>query len=76
IKAQAREWNASNPEKKKDQRLRLTHGISRVDFLEYLALQNNCCAICGYTSEKHGKMWPVVDHCHVTGKIRGLLCMN
>ena len=76
IKTQVKEWNAANPDKRKDSRLRKTHGISRVDFLELLAIQNNCCAICGYTSEKHGPMWPVVDHCHVTGKIRGLLCMN
>jgi hypothetical protein len=76
IKAATREWIKANPEKKKDQRLRAAFGISRVDFLEMLAIQNNRCAICGHTSEKHGAFWPVVDHCHKTGKIRGLLCMN
>jgi hypothetical protein len=76
IKAATRDWIKANPEKKKDQRLRLTYGISRVDFLEMLAIQNNRCAICGYTSETHGALFPVVDHCHKTGKIRGLLCMN
>lgn len=76
IKAQSRQWIADNPEKKKDQRLRAAFGISRVDFLEMLAIQNNRCAICGYSSDKHGKYFPVVDHCHTTGKVRGLLCMN
>ena len=75
-KAESLAWLRANPTKKKDQRLRATFGISRVDFLEMLALQNNRCAICGYTSETHGNFWPVVDHCHATGKIRGLLCMN
>lgn len=76
MKAQAVAWTRENPEKRKDQRLRLAHGISRVDFLEMLALQHNRCAICGFSSEKHGKLFPVVDHCHKTGQIRGLLCMN
>lgn len=76
MKAASLAWMKANPEKKKDQRLRATFGIGRVDFLEMLAIQNNRCAICGYTSETHGKHWPVVDHCHTTGKIRGLLCSN
>jgi hypothetical protein len=33
-------------------------------------LQNNQCAIC---KEKFAKT-PHVDHCHTTGKVRGLLC--
>jgi hypothetical protein len=39
-----------------------------------LVEQNYRCAICG-TDKPTGK-WVVfaVDHCHVTGKVRGLLC--
>jgi hypothetical protein len=40
-----------------------------------LAEQENCCAICGSTatgSKNKGQF--SVDHDHITGKIRGLLC--
>ena len=39
--------------------------------------QRNVCAICGKpeTAEHNGKpRWLAVDHCHDTGKVRGLLC--
>lgn len=76
MKAAARAWSAANPEKKKDQRLRSTFGISRADFLEMLAIQSNRCAICGHSDTSDRNFFPLVDHCHKTGKIRGLLCMN
>ena len=37
--------------------------------------QNYCCAIC----KTHSDLLPrnlAVDHCHTTGKVRGLLCTN
>ena len=39
--------------------------------------QGNACAICGdpETAKRNGKpCWLAEDHCHNTGKIRGLLC--
>lgn len=41
--------------------------------------QHNKCAICGNkeTKKLHGKVVSLaVDHCHKTGKVRGLLCQN
>ena len=38
-----------------------------------LKKQNNSCAICG-TKKPGGHGTFVVDHCHKTSKIRGLLC--
>ena len=41
------------------------------------ALVNGKCAICGglETRQLYGKIVPLsVDHCHQTGKLRGLLC--
>lgn len=35
--------------------------------------QKGCCAICGRHQAGLGKAFDV-DHCHSTGKIRGLLC--
>ena len=33
--------------------------------------QNACCAIC-----KEFMQSPHIDHCHKTGKVRGLLCQT
>ncbi len=38
-------------------------------------VSNGCCEICGITEEDHGK-YLAIDHCHKTGEVRGLLCMQ
>jgi Recombination endonuclease VII len=50
--------------------LRRRYGISLEEYELRLALQNGVCAICN----KKPKGLLCVDHCHVTGKVRGLLC--
>jgi hypothetical protein len=52
--------------------LNFGYGISLEDYDILLARQGGACAICGQPSER-----PLcVDHCHVTGRVRGLLCRN
>lgn len=41
------------------------------DFKQMLKKQDNKCAICGKEETKRRMS---VDHCHKTGKVRGLLC--
>ncbi len=47
---------------------------------EMLTSQNNLCAICNRPESKKSKQGVVrslaVDHCHSTGKVRGLLCFD
>ena len=52
-----------------------TFGLTIQDYEEMLALQNNQCAICGTLQCASGRRF-AVDHCHLTGKIRGLLCLR
>lgn len=40
-----------------------------------LHIQNGKCPICERTPEEVGRRL-VVDHCHKTGRVRGLLCHN
>jgi Autographiviridae endonuclease VII len=61
------------PENKRKWRLKGDYGID-LEFYEYLfAKQQGKCAICG--NPPSGKR-PVlhVDHDHITGKVRALLC--
>jgi hypothetical protein len=48
------------------------YGLTLNDYNLKLKQQGNCCAICKTTSS--GKRDWHVDHCHSTGKVRGLLC--
>ncbi len=49
------------------------YGITSEQFAAMLESQNGRCAICK-TSEPSGKGNWHVDHCHSSGKVRGLLC--
>lgn len=46
------------------------YGITQDDYLKMVADQGGRCAICGSESDKSFH----IDHCHETGKVRGLLC--
>jgi len=49
-----------------------TYGITLGEYNRILIAQGNVCAIC--KSSYNGKKKFFVDHNHVTGKVRGLLC--
>lgn len=49
------------------------YGINKNDFDKLLLDQNNVCAICEKKSDYNSLN---VDHDHITGKVRGLLCGN
>ena len=74
-------WNANNKRKKKDTHLKRNFGISLEQYDGIFAAQNGKCAICGNTESTldrrsgEPKMLSV-DHDHITGKIRGLLCQR
>jgi hypothetical protein len=65
----------SRPERKRAMRdlyYRRTYGVSADDVDVMLAAQGNVCAICGERPEVEARMH--VDHDHVTGELRGVLC--
>lgn len=53
--------------------LKKAYGISVEDWSRMYEEQNGCCAICNRHQAEFKKRLSV-DHCHKTGKIRGLLC--
>lgn len=52
------------------------YNINYEDFLNLADSQNNCCKICKielvFSTRSSNRA--VLDHCHATGKIRGVLC--
>ena len=50
-----------------------TFGMTMDDYDEMLSNQNMGCKICN-TKVPRGQGRFHIDHCHTTGKIRGLLC--
>ena len=53
--------------------LKHKYGITREQYEARMKAQNHCCACCG-TPESEAKRWMVVDHCHQTKEIRGIVC--
>jgi Autographiviridae endonuclease VII len=60
---------ARDREAQRKQRFKKVYGISLADYDMMFARQGGACAIC-----KRADRTLCVDHCHVTGKVRGLLC--
>lgn len=59
--------------------LKRNYGITFNDYREMLKDQNHKCKICngsGFKMKEHHNLLLVVDHCHETKKVRGLLCHN
>lgn len=54
--------------------LERNYGITKKDYDEMLKFQKNKCAICGTKKFMGIGKRAHVDHCHDTGKVRGLLC--
>ena len=61
-------------ESRYERRLIKAYNLTRAAYDAKLAEQNGGCAICGNQC-KTGRTL-AVDHCHVTGQVRGLLCAN
>ena len=50
------------------------YGITKAEYEEMLVAQNNECAIC--RKPLHGHKNAHIDHDHVSGNVRGVLCMS
>lgn len=73
-RASVRKWQANNARKAWGLHLAV-YGITPEQYDEMLAAQGGHCAICPRTQQSNvGKRRLAVDHCHKTGRVRGLLC--
>ena len=73
--AATQKWKRNNPHKPISARLKKAYGITLEEYEGLLAQQGNRCAIC--SADKPGGIGRFhVDHDHVTGRVRGMLCNN
>ncbi len=67
-----RTYNLARRGLSRARRLLRKYGLSMHDYIEMAAAQGHVCFVCGGIN-KNGQ--PLgVDHCHTSGKVRGLLC--
>lgn len=84
-----KKWRAENPERARatqraantrrkpaarDHHLKKNFGISQADYERMLEEQGGGCALCGRPPREGAALH--VDHDHVTGAVRGLLCFR
>ena len=54
--------------------MKRAYGLDFKDYERMLEEQNGVCAICISPPPNNRKTRLAIDHCHKTGKVRGLLC--
>lgn len=64
----------NDPQVQREQMMKRKYGMTIKDYDDMVQSQNNQCAICFAlgSKERNGRL--VIDHCHASGKVRGLLC--
>jgi hypothetical protein len=73
----ARTWRLNNPTARRATELKYKYKVG--DFAVILAVQDGVCAICKEIPKPNrrntrGDPGWVVDHCHDSGRVRGVLC--
>lgn len=78
-RAYAAVYRKSKPTSMRGYALKRDYGLTLAEYMQMRDAQGGVCAICGEpeTILKNGQpAMLAVDHCHGSGKVRGLLCMN
>lgn len=78
ITARVAAWNKANPERARALRLKANlkhkYGITPADFSRMVTEQAAQCACCRDALDFLRPHTIHIDHCHATGRIRGVLC--
>lgn len=71
-----KKWKAKNPTKLKNEKLKARFKIDINIFNQFIVKQNNKCGICFNEFTNTGPLYPCIDHNHITGIVRGILCRS
>lgn len=76
VKENVTAWQRANKDRfsatQRRSALKRKYRLTEEDVAQLLADQGGSCAICGSMPESNATLH--VDHCHATGRVRGLLC--
>lgn len=75
----SKRYREKNPDGDRARNLMRQYGLTIDEYDAMVVQQGNVCAICKQpeTAERNGVKYRLaVDHCHKTGKVRGLLCFK
>ncbi len=74
--ASIKKYRLRYPLKRRQYELKRRYGITLVQYDQMLVAQNNVCGICDAPTPgtTNGARNFMVDHCHATNQVRGLLC--
>lgn len=79
MQGHTQKWRAQNPERAafmgREYHLKKQYGLTHDEWNTLFLSQGECCAICRTTTPGDKRNWHT-DHCHDTGKVRGILCAN
>ncbi len=75
-KEKSREQSDLRISKRRARKLRSLYGITEEECRSLYNQQQGLCAICGRPERKSLSKMLCVDHNHLTGKVRGLLCSS
>ena len=73
--AYGKQWFINHPSYMKKNHVLWRYGISREQYNEMFSMQKGKCSICSRHQEDFKRAF-FVDHDHITGKVRGLICVN
>ncbi len=74
VKISQKLWYDANKDKKRGNTLKRKYNLTLDDYEKMLQEQNGSCAICFVKAEEEINKILVVDHNHLTGEVRALLC--
>ena len=69
-------WSKNNPTKRRSILIKCVYGINSEEYRNMLESQGGTCAICHSSSIGGKRNHFDIDHNHMTGKVRGLLCRS
>jgi hypothetical protein len=74
-RCKSKRWKSNNPEYRRKYELKSRYGLTLEAYKQLIKNQDGKCAICGEIAQDTLSSL-FVDHDHITGKIRGLLCIR
>jgi len=73
-KAYSKAYRERNPDRMLERHLKRKYNITLAQFQDLIRRSGNRCQCCRIPFSRLLRQRPNVDHCHATGKIRGILC--